>query len=96
MTRSELQQERTTSRDLQRSRIKERAREALCAYGYAVPVEVIAKLAGVSVGGFYLNFEDRDALIAELLRDDISAGADPIEAITKYIPAELAAALVIQ
>ena len=55
-----------------RDRIVTAAKECFAAHGADVPVEEIARVAGVGVGTLYRRFPDREALIRAVARDSFS------------------------
>lgn len=62
-------------------RILEAAARVFTQHGYARgTTNRIAEEAGISVGSLYQYFPNKEALLAELLRSHIRAGADEIEA----------------
>ena len=63
-----------------RDRIVAAATQAFAAQGADVPVEEIARAAGVGVGTVYRRFPDRDALIREVAQESFRAALSQVRA----------------
>jgi AcrR family transcriptional regulator len=63
-----------------RDRIVAAATQAFAAQGADVPVEEIARAAGVGVGTVYRRFPDRDALIREVAKETFDAALSQVRA----------------
>jgi AcrR family transcriptional regulator len=78
-----------------RQRLLEAARAAFNAGGTSVSLEEIARSAGVGIGTLYRHFPTRDALIAEVYRNevaklaaaarDLAASDPPLDALRKWL-----------
>ncbi|MEZ0092350.1 TetR/AcrR family transcriptional regulator [Streptacidiphilus sp. EB129] len=82
-----------------RARVLEAAREVFAAEGLAVPLDEIARRAGVGAGTVYRHFPTKEALFEAVVTDrikaltevgrealaDIAAGGDPGEAFFGYL-----------
>lgn len=77
-----------TNRERRMTEIKREARKIFRAEGYSgTRVDLIAKAADLSVGGFYLYFESKEALFSELLAEDLAgSGGDWIPVLAGYLP----------
>ncbi len=92
-------QARTSRRDVvrNRARIVETAREAFDTRGMDVPLDTVAKLAGVGAGTLYRHFPSREDLVAAVLEDrrpDLEQErlrllqvSDPVEALEGWLDA---------
>ena len=92
-------QARTSRRDVvrNRARIVETAREAFDTLGMDVPLDTVAKLAGVGAGTLYRHFPSREDLVAAVLEDrrpDLEQErlrllqvSDPVEALEGWLDA---------
>lgn len=81
-----------------RARIVDAAREAFTAHGLDVPLDTVAKTAGVGAGTLYRHFPTREDLVAAVLeehrvdlareRDQIRAAApQPVDALERWLDA---------
>jgi AcrR family transcriptional regulator len=79
-----------------RARVLEAARAAFAAEGAAVPLDEIARRAGVGAGTVYRHFPTKEALFAAVVQDRLrqlaedgralsAAHADPAEALFRFI-----------
>lgn len=83
-----------------RARVLEEAESVLLSGGAGVPVEDIARAAGVGVGTVYRHFPTKqdliDAIVAERMRRlveqarSLSGGEDPMHALTEFVDAIVA------
>ena len=55
-----------------------------------ITIESIAREAGMSVGAIYIQFESKEALFAELVREKLEEGVDALELALDYLPGPLA------
>lgn len=63
-----------------RARVLDAARASFAAEGLAVPLDVIARRAGVGAGTVYRHFPTKEALFEAVIADQLAALADDAEA----------------
>lgn len=61
--------------------------------GTAMSIVDLADATETSVGAVYLAFASKDEILAELAREKIGAGDDPLEVACRFLPAEIARAI---
>lgn len=79
-----------------KNKIYKSADELFAKYGYNnISVENIVKLAGVAKGSFYVHFESKDALIAELVNDYVNKVDMDYKAYLESISTDLSADVIL-